>query len=73
MIIKLTSYHDYHDYQPNRGRRTEISRFAAVELSKIIVRAPTKSAVPSDRDTKPLANSVTDRFAIVGEVAHISA
>ena len=58
---------------PTGAGEPKSAGFAAVELLKIIVRAPTKSAVPSDRDTNPLANSVTDRFAIVGEVAHISA
>jgi hypothetical protein len=68
MIIKIIKI-----INPTGAGGPKSAGFAAVKLLKIIVRAPTKSAVPSDRDTKPLANSVTERFAIVGEVAHISA
>ena len=43
---------------------------SSVELSKIVGPARHQSGVASGRDTKPLAASVTDQLAIVGDDAH---
>ena len=49
------------------------SGFAAVKLSKIVSSGAQQSGVASGKDTKPLASSITDRLAVVGDDPHHSA